>query len=141
MIVDPTNPARLYVTKWRTPDGDNGLYRFYSGAWTLVKAEYALRSVDVDPTNPLRIIVSTDDDPYHDVSAASGVYLSIDGGATWSGQSHGLAMLRGGIVRFVPWDPSQVILGTNGRGFWLGTLPPPCHPSSPVARGCGSLPR
>jgi photosystem II stability/assembly factor-like uncharacterized protein len=122
MIVDPTDPARLYVTKWRTPDGDNGLHRYDSGAWTLVKADYALQSVDVDPSNGRRIIVSTNDDPYHDVSAATGVYFSMDFGATWTQQNRGLAMLRASIVRFVPWDPGLVILGTNGRGFWVGTL-------------------
>ena len=121
MIVDPTNPTRLYVTRWRTFDND-GLYKYDGNTWSLLRPEFALRSVDVDPNDSRRIIVSTDDDPYHDVSAASGVWLTEDGGATWTQQNHGLAMLRGSIIRFVPWDSSKVIFGTNGRGFWLGRL-------------------
>ena len=123
MIIDPTRPGRLYVTVWETGNGD-GLYRFENGTWTLLVANYALAAVAVDPTDGSRIVVSTDDDPYHDVSSATGVYLSEDGGATWAPQNQGLAVLRGSVIAFVPWNPQQIILGTTGRGFWLGTLTP-----------------
>jgi len=76
----------------------------------------------VDPTNGDRIVISTDDDPYHDVSAASGVYLSEDGGVTWTQQNAGLAVLRGSVIAFVPWNPRQIIFGATGQGFWLGEL-------------------
>ncbi|HTQ57136.1 MAG TPA: IPT/TIG domain-containing protein [Bryobacteraceae bacterium] len=121
MIVDPTDSARLYLTKWRTGSGD-GLYRYDGHSWTLLRAEYAARGVAVDPTDAQRILLSTDDDPYHDVTAATGVWMSEDGGATWTRQNEGLPVLRGPVIRFVPWDPSKVIFGTNGRGFWVGTI-------------------
>ncbi len=121
IIVDPTKPGRLYVTVWETGNGD-GLYTFDTGTWRLLLASYALAGVAVDPSDGGRIVVSTDDDPYHDVSSATGVYLSEDGGATWIAQNQGLAELRGSVIAFVPWNPQQIILGTTGRGFWLGTL-------------------
>jgi photosystem II stability/assembly factor-like uncharacterized protein len=119
MIVDPTKHGRLYVTVWETGNGD-GLYKFDEGVWSLVRADYAMAGVAVDPSNGDRIVISTDDDPYHDVSAASGVYLSEDGGVTWTQQNTGLAVLRGSVIAFVPWNPRQVIFGATGRGFWLG---------------------
>ena len=121
MIVDPTKRGRLYVTVWETGNGD-GLYRFDDDVWSLVRADYAMAGAAVDPTNSDRIVISTDDDPYHDVSAASGVYLSEDGGVTWTQQNNGLAVLRGSVIAFVPWNPRQIIFGVTGRGFWLGEL-------------------
>jgi len=121
IIVDPTSSGHLYVTKWRTFSGD-GLYRYDGQSWTLIRAEYAARGVAVDPSNAQRIVLSTDDDPFHDVTAASGVWMTEDGGASWTQQNEGLATLRGAVIRFVPWDPSTVIFGANGRGFWIGTL-------------------
>jgi hypothetical protein len=121
MIVDPTKHRRLYVTVWETGNGD-GLYKFDHGVWSLVRADYAMAGVAVDPSNGDRIVISTDDDPYHDVSAASGVYLSEDGGVTWTQQNTGLAVLRGSVIAFVPWNPRQLIFGATGRGFWLGEL-------------------
>ena len=121
MIVDPSESARLYLTKWRTGSGD-GLYRYDGHSWTLLRTEYAARGVAVDPTNSQRILLSTDDDPYHDVTAATGIWMSEDGGATWTPQNEGLPVLRGPVIRFIPWDPSQVIFGTNGRGFWIGSI-------------------
>lgn len=79
IIVDPTKPGRLYVTVWETGNGD-GLYKYDKGAWTLLRAGYAVAGVAVDPTDGDRIVISTDDDPYHDVSSATGLYLSEDGG-------------------------------------------------------------
>jgi hypothetical protein len=123
IIVDPTKPGRLYVTVWETGNGD-GLYKYDKGAWTLLRADYAVAGAAVDPTDGNRIVVSTDDDPYHDVSSATGVYLSEDGGTTWSQRNQGLAVLRGSLIAFVPWNPRQIIFGTTGRGFWLGTVTP-----------------
>ncbi len=124
IIVDPTKSTRLYVTKYRV-DSTDGLYR-YDGVWTQLPIPTAatdfIQSVTVDPTNANRIVISTDDDPFHDVSSATGIWLSENFGKTWVQRNKGLAVLRGSIVKFIPWRPGQLIFGASGRGFWLGTL-------------------
>jgi hypothetical protein len=118
VISDPTTPGRIYATRWRTYSND-GLYRYDSGTWTYLRNDYALANVAVHPQNANYLAVITDDHPFHDDSDASGVWLSIDGGASWSQQNTGLPMLRGAAIRFNPHHPEQLIIGTGGRGFFI----------------------
>jgi photosystem II stability/assembly factor-like uncharacterized protein len=118
IIADPTTPGRLYITRWRTGSGD-GLYRYDSGAWTYLRDDFALANVAVHPQNPNYLAVITNDDPFYDDSVASGVWISQDGGTTWSQQNDGLPMLRGAVIRFNPWRPGQLIIGTAGRGYFV----------------------
>lgn len=118
--VDPTNDGRLYATAWRANPG--GLWKFENNTWTRLNQDAAIADVDVDPTNNRRLVVTTNDDPYHDAAYVSGVALSEDGGQTWAPQNAGLAMLRGGTLRFDPAQPGRLVLGTNGRGFFRGQL-------------------
>lgn len=53
----------------------------------------------------------------------TGVWLSSDAGKTWSAQNDGLGMLRGYAIAFNPHDPEQLILGTQGRGFFVTRWP------------------
>lgn len=110
-----------------------GLWRYDAKAalasrWTRLVDEYWISSVAVDPSNPNRIAFSTNQNPYTEVSQASGVWLSGDGGKTWSQQNVGLAMTRGSVLAFDPHDPTTLVFGTNGRGFfqtrWPKTLLP-----------------
>lgn len=118
--VDPTADGRLYATAWRV--GTGGLWKRENNAWTLLNSDIAIADVDVDPANPQCLAVATNDDPYHDAAYVSGVALSEDGGRTWRPQNDGLAMLRVATIRFDPAQPGQLVLGTNGRGFFRGQL-------------------
>jgi hypothetical protein len=100
----------------------NGVWRYDGTNWTKIFNDPYAVDIAVDPTNPNRIAVTTDDDPFHDVSRASGVYLTDDGGVTWRLLNTGLPMLRGSVIEFNPHDPRELVVGTSGRGFFLLTL-------------------
>lgn len=118
MTIDPADASVLYVTKWRKSAG--GLWRYQAGEWTRLHADAFVYDVAVDPFDSRRIVFCTNDDPYHDASFATGVYLSEDGGATWSAQNEGLAMLRVSVVRFDPHKAGRLVVGTGGRGYFVG---------------------
>ncbi|MEM7205103.1 MAG: hypothetical protein AAF628_32920 [Planctomycetota bacterium] len=90
--------------------------RELTGAWQQA-VEYIV-AVAVRPDDPRTIAVSTADPPFRDVSRATGVYLSRDGGATWPSINRGLPMRRGAALAFDPHRPGQLVLGTAGRGFF-----------------------
>ena len=79
-------------------------------------------NVAVDPSDPCRLVLVTDDQPFHDVTRATGVYASLDCGLTWTAINDGLPVLRGSAIAFNPHDPSQLVLGTSGRGFFVAQL-------------------
>jgi photosystem II stability/assembly factor-like uncharacterized protein len=123
IAVDASDPPRVYVTSWRTPHG--GLWRMADGRWERLRDDPMIYDVAVDPTDPRRIALATEDHPYHDVSAATGVWLSADGGETWTQANAGLACLRGEVIAINPHDPEQVVFGTMGRGYYLVRWPKP----------------
>ena len=75
-------------------------------------------TVAVDPQNGRRIVIGTSDWDSRDVTNATGVWLSQDGGATWSQQNTGLGMLRIQILMFNPHKTGELLLGTDGQGFY-----------------------
>jgi hypothetical protein len=89
----------------------------------VVDDEY-VASVAINPQNSDEIVASTDDHPFHDKTFAKGVYLSRDGGDNWTLENTELPVLRGGIIKFNPHNPREIILGTGGRGFFKGTWEP-----------------
>ncbi|MCX5684189.1 MAG: hypothetical protein NT049_10950 [Planctomycetota bacterium] len=121
MALDTSQPPRLYVTAWRVPHG--GLWRFSEGKWERLRDDKFIYDVAIDPTDPRRIAVATHDHPYHDVCSATGVWVSADGGTTWSQQNDGLPELRGTTVRFNPHDPEELVFGSHGRGFFITRWP------------------
>lgn len=122
VVLDPTNPSRLYVTSWRTGGSTSGLWRLQGGTWTRLRNDPFIQNVAVDPTNANRLIATTNDHPYHDETSATGVWLSVDGGVTWRQENDGLGMTRGEAIAFDPRRPGRVLLGTYGRGFFTGQL-------------------
>ena len=113
--------GRLYACQFR--EGRGGLWRYADGKWTRLLDERNACDVATDPTNPSRIALGTSDHPYHDHSAATGVWVSCDDGKTWRQANTGLACLRVQCVAFNPHNPEQLALGTEGRGFFVGTWP------------------
>ncbi|MEO0964648.1 MAG: hypothetical protein AAFY08_05960 [Planctomycetota bacterium] len=87
-------------------------------------SEY-INDVAVDPFDPNRLAVITDDDPFRDVMRSSGVWLSEDGGLSWSAFNDNLRMTRGGTITFDPHTRDRLLIGTNGGGFFEVSIPEP----------------
>jgi hypothetical protein len=122
--------GRLYVTGYRIDKG-SGLWRWADGRWTRLLDEFYASSVAADPSDPNRLALATNDDPYHDVCNAAGIWLSADAGKSWFCETEGLAMRRGHAVAFNPFDPEQVVYGTLGRGYFVARWPKGHAPKAP----------
>ncbi len=126
LTVDPSNANVIYAAS-NDIFGDPGVWRHerFGSGWMRLslpnQAERYAAMVAVDPTNPQRLAVGTNQDSYLDVSGANGVWLSEDGGATWSQQIDNLPMLRINSLTFSP-DGSRLIAGTGGRGFFAAEI-------------------
>jgi hypothetical protein len=111
----------IFGTRWRIGT-DDGLWRFDGSSWQLVVAERLAHGVAVDPTDPSRVLLTTEEHPSRDGSTGAGFFFSAAGGTTWDPFNDGLAMLRAGAVAFDPYVPGRAYLGTEGRGFWVVDL-------------------
>ncbi len=112
---DPHDENVVYATSWRET---GGLWR-YDGSWQRIHADKYIDDVTIHPSNADVIAFITNDHPYHDDCWATGVYLSEDGGSTWSTQNKGLTVLRGGCIEFNPHNGDQIVVGTGGRGYFV----------------------
>jgi hypothetical protein len=101
----------------------SGVWRYDGKTWTRLWDDYWTADVTVDPTDPRRLALTTNTDPYKDICDSTGVWISADDGKTWSLQDSGLPMTRGSVIAFNPHDPTQLIWGANGRGFWTARWP------------------
>jgi photosystem II stability/assembly factor-like uncharacterized protein len=127
---DPANSNRLYEIVSQDNNSADGLWRYdnSTGTWThLVGPQRGSRiskisAAAADPTNPNRLLIATNENPFHGyTSAASGVWMSVDGGTTWAMQNSGLGMLRGKSIHIAP-DGTKAVFGTNGGGFYIANL-------------------
>jgi photosystem II stability/assembly factor-like uncharacterized protein len=125
VIVDPTNHNRLYATEWNPEQGvPGGLFRYANGTWIAmplpagIPDPLTVSTVAVDPTNGQRIVIGTSDWDARDIIEATGVWLSEDGGASWTQQNKGLGMLRVQLLMFNPNRAGELLLGTDGQGFY-----------------------
>lgn len=110
----------VYVTAWRSEAG--GLFRYDGERWTRLLEDPFLHEVAVHPTRPEVLVAVSTDLPFVDHSAARGVRVSTDGGATWASAGEGLPMARVATVAFDPYEPDRVVVGTYGRGFYRADL-------------------
>lgn len=120
--VDPFDSTVVYACGFREDNG--GLWQYKNNQWKKLVNDKYVASIDINPQNSDEIVASTDDHPYHDKTFAKGVYLSRDGGDNWTLENTGLPVLRGGIIKFNPHNPREIILGTGGRGYFVGTWEP-----------------
>ena len=99
-------------------EGQGGLHRFDGETWTQLFDDEFAHGVAVDPTNADNLAVVTTEPAFNDISAATGVHLSSDGGATWTALVDGLPMTRLRTAEFDPENPDRLVVGTTGRGFY-----------------------
>ncbi len=144
MTGSPPRLARLVTSSNRTLYGTGqlggdastaGLWRYGSGSWVRLVSDPWVDDVAIDPYAGKRIVYVTNDNPYHDNSFATGVWVSCDRGRSFTQSNHGLAMTRVLSVAFDPWTPGRLVIGTNGRGFWQTQLPS-CWNSARLGRAC-----
>ena len=86
--------------------------------WTRLWDDRWTWCVAADPSDAQRLALVCNQNPYTELSSATGVWLSSDGGATWSQANDGLPMLRGWAIGFNPFDAEELVVGTQGRGFF-----------------------
>lgn len=118
----PTEPGTVYATSWRTEQASRGLWRYDGSGWVRLTDEFHAYAVAVDPTNPDRLALATDDSPFHDAIESPGVLCSLDGGSTWTAVSEGLPLDRVRSVTFDPHRPGRLITGVNGGGYAVAEL-------------------
>ena len=112
--------GRVLVCRGRTGDSDRrGLWRFdpRGGGWMRLHSDALSCAIATDPKDPMRMVLTTSDNPYHDFAGANGVYVSSDDGETWRTANEGLHMRRLTCVAFDPFDGETIVAGTLGGGF------------------------
>jgi photosystem II stability/assembly factor-like uncharacterized protein len=119
--VTASAPGRPYAVRHRTEDA--GVYHWNGTAWKQIFKNSHAYDIAVHPAHPNRMAVATHDDPYHDRSRASGVWITDDGGTTWNQANDGLSCLRGKAIAFDPHQPDRLLFGSFGRGFFQALWP------------------
>jgi photosystem II stability/assembly factor-like uncharacterized protein len=135
LLIDPTNPQRIFAAvagHLYNPGGQRGVYESIDGGstWRRVLAgdNSTTGAVDlaIDPTNPNRVFAAMWDhlrepDLRTYGGVGSGVYRSIDGGATWQRLTNGLPASSANIGRIgvavAASNPQRVfaiVIQTNG---------------------------
>ena len=116
LYTSATEPGTIYAIAFR--EGDGGLYAYDGSAWTQLFDDFFSHGVAVDPENPNNLAVVTTEQPFNDISSATGVYLSSDGGGSWTAVTEGLPLNRLRTAEFDPANPDRLVVGTTGRGFY-----------------------
>ncbi|MHB8420255.1 MAG: VPS10 domain-containing protein [Myxococcales bacterium] len=120
VAVDPQNPGILYATPANPPNG--GVWTFNGTSWTQVWNKRYANAIAIDPQNDQRLAVVTIGWPQADISEADGVWLSENGGQSWTQINDGLQLLRGSVLAFNPDNSEQLIVGLAGGGFFVTDL-------------------
>ena len=116
LYTSASEPGTVYAIAFR--EGDGGLYSFDGSGWTRLFDDFFSHGVAVDPTNPNNLAVMTTEPQFNDISSATGVHLSNDGGQTWTIVTDGLPLNRLRTAEFDPANPDRLVVGTTGRGFY-----------------------
>jgi photosystem II stability/assembly factor-like uncharacterized protein len=112
IIIDPTNPNTVYVAAIGAPWGahpERGVFKTTDGGKTWNKILYAnpltgAADLIMDPSNPNKLIAALWEhkrDPWFFKSGGegSGLYITIDGGATWSMKTANEGLPKGELGR------------------------------------------
>jgi photosystem II stability/assembly factor-like uncharacterized protein len=137
IIVDPKNPDRLFVAVLGHPYGPNeerGIFRSTDGGKTFQKVLYkdadtGAADVIFDPVNAdmiYAVLWEARQGPWENGvfgGPGSGIFKSIDAGATWRPLTKGLPTFEEGLGRIgitvAPSDPRRLYASVAARGGWL----------------------
>jgi len=76
-------PDTLYLASYKEWN-DGGIHKYENGSLTRVLDDKFVRHISIKPDDPSVLLAATADQPFHDETFAKGVYLSTDGGQSWS---------------------------------------------------------
>ncbi len=119
VAIDPTNERIVWAgTGEANPRNDvsygNGLYKSTDGAktWTRVglAGVWSISRIAIDPRNPRHVVVGAFGDPFKD-SPDRGVYVTFDGGRTWSKSLYLSPSSGASDVAMDPQNPNVVYAG------------------------------
>lgn len=115
IVASKYDPATVYVTPIGRHDDDFNPYIFkstdYGKTWKSIAANIPGGPVNVVREDPVKkdvLYAGTD----------TGVYVSLDGGATWNVLGAGLPTTYVWDIAIHPRD-NALIIATNGRGMWI----------------------
>ncbi|HYX26481.1 MAG TPA: hypothetical protein VFC23_20165, partial [Thermoanaerobaculia bacterium] len=120
LVFDPQDPAVVYATYatfggahvWQSRDGGTTWQSLdgTSGVSATALPDLPVHSLVIDPRHPQRLYVGTD----------LGVFVSLDGGATWAVENSGFANV---VTESLVVSPPFLFAFTHGRGAWRARLP------------------
>ncbi|HKK26727.1 MAG TPA: glycoside hydrolase, partial [Gemmatimonadota bacterium] len=137
IVVDPTNPDRLFVAVLGHPYGPNpqrGIFRSTDGGKTFRKVLYrdeytSGNDVMLDPSNP-QVVYATlwqqqqsFRESYEFGGSGNGLFKSTDGGDTWRPLTEGLPSVIEANLAVAPGDPNllyAMVAGTPEAGHGEG---------------------
>jgi photosystem II stability/assembly factor-like uncharacterized protein len=131
--LNPTKRVRLATPENNSGDvwaasNEKGVFHYDGSVWNAItlpnQAHKWAKDVAVDPTNPDRIAIATGQDPFVTVRGGTGVWLSDDGGQTWTNENGALPSDQVNTVDFTP-DGNRLVAGASGRGFFVADLTRP----------------
>ena len=112
----PGNPQEMAISYWgRTTQGNLWLSKNGGQTWADVAQglpPVPVNSAAIDPTNASILYAGT----------AVGFFVSTDGGKTWSTAAAGPANVTVNQVRWFDTQSRELLLATNGRGVWYGSV-------------------
>jgi hypothetical protein len=123
IVPDTRNTGRVYAAVFGS---GKGVYRSndLGVTWTQIRAGDYFRGVAVSPADANEIF-ATSSKAYKaggTPAGSDGVLRSTDGGQSWSSLNDGLAWPYAGPIAIDPLNPSRLIVGSPGTGFWIRTL-------------------
>lgn len=120
VFASPHDPGTAFVSKngFRNDDFTPYLYKTtdYGQSWTAIKANLPAGAINVivqDRKNANLLFVGTD----------LGVFVSLDGGSAWTRFESNLPTVAVDDLLVHPRE-NDLVLGTYGRGFWVGNISP-----------------
>lgn len=124
-----SEPHILYAAQDKSYWEDYGVWRYsaledsWSQVWDNRIVTSRIGDLAVHPQNSNILALITNDQPYHDQTWGTGVWISYDAGKTWHQENQGLPMLRGDAIAFHP-DGKSLVVGLGGAGFYVTYFEP-----------------